>query len=359
MPTGEDYKIKKKNKSLRKKLRSESSTVSNRIAAIIAQKKRRQSGKRRMCQGMCFSLPTLEDPFNEKPLKKDIKKKDKKSKKPSKGLTENGKRKANDDRQPNREQKKGKVENGSISKDEGCPSKFLISCLKSIQDMLHDPETYDRGRPLFFDAWGFEFWRCYTTGKHVLETSGHATVEQIAWIGSSAVDTYTRKEKEGASLIHPYLLYVVPSQERATQVRSVCKPLKEFGIHTVSLHPGASVDHQIHGLKTCEPEFIVCTPDRLLELVSVKAVDVSGVFSLIIDGLDSSTEDAYLDSIKSIQQHISVDPHTVVFCSGLTNTRLPAVSSLLPTPMSKLSRDDFSDNKSEDIDVAGSTEEKL
>ncbi|KAD2093505.1 hypothetical protein R6Q59_008751 [Mikania micrantha] len=360
MPKGEDAIIRKKNKSIRKKLRSDSAKVSNRIAAIIAQKKRRQSGKRRMCQGMCFSLPTPEDPFNDKQLNLDSKKKDKtvKTKKvwPSKEVnnsTENrkdalqNKGKANGDHQTNgknQEQKRAKVKKVSIqldkenTKDEGCPSKFLISCLKTIQNALHHKETFERGKPLFFDQWGFEFWRCYSSGKHVLETNGHATMEQIAWIGSAAVDTITKKEKEGVSFTSPYLVFIVPSQEKATRVRDVWKPLKEFGVHTVSLHPGASIDHQVHGLKTCEPEFLICTPDRLLELVSMKAVDISGVCSLIIDGLESSSGDAYLDSIKSIQQHISVDPHTVVFYGG-TNACLAAASSLLPTPMCRLSID--------------------
>lgn len=31
-------------------------------------------------------------------------------------------------------------------------------------------------------------------------------------------------------------------------MRGVCKPLKAVGIHTVSLHSGASIDHQINGL---------------------------------------------------------------------------------------------------------------
>ena len=31
------------------------------------------------------------------------------------------------------------------------------------------------------------------------------------------------------------------------QVRSICKPLKPLGIHSVSLHPGASIEHQISG----------------------------------------------------------------------------------------------------------------
>ncbi|XP_076946797.1 uncharacterized protein LOC143618475 [Bidens hawaiensis] len=361
MPKGEDAIIRKKNKSNRKKMRSDSSTVSNRIAAIIAQKKRRQSGKRRMCQGMCFSLPTLEDPFNDKPNKVDYNKKEKKTKTkkvwPSKELntlTENGnnglqnKRKANGDHQSNgknQEQKWAQVNKESTqsdkenTKDVGCPSKFLISCLKTIQETMHNKEEFERGKPLFFDPWGFEYWRCYSGGKNVLETNGHATMEQIAWIGSTAVDTITKKEKEGVSFTSPYLLFIVPSQEKATQVRAVCKPLKVFGIHTVSLHSGASIDHQANGLKTCEPEFLICTPDRLVELVSMNAVDISGVCSLVIDGLDSSSGDAYLDSIKSIQQHIYVDPHTVVFGSWLTDAHLAAVSSLLPNPTCRLSID--------------------
>lgn len=391
MPKGEDAIIRKKNKSNRKKLRSESAKVSNRVAAIIAQKKRRQSGKRRMCQGMCFSLPTLEDPFNDKAMIIDSKKKDKTKKIwPSKGvddLQEKGsdashnKRKANVDHRSNgknQEQKRARVEkestlsdkksskklSGHISEGEGCPSKFLISCLKTIQDTLHHNEAFEPGKPLFFDSWGFEFWRCYSNGRNVLETSGGcSTMEQIAWIASTAVDTITRKEKEGVSFTSPFLLFLVPSQEKATKVRAVCKPLKAFGIHTVSLHPGASIDHQIHGLKTCEPEFLVCTPDRLLELVSMEAIDISGVCSLIVDGLESSSGDAYLDSIKSIRQCISVDPHTVVFCSDLSNAYLPAVSSLLPTPVCRLSREDFFVNKSAGIiqfvDVVGSADQKL
>jgi superfamily II DNA/RNA helicase len=35
-------------------------------------------------------------------------------------------------------------------------------------------------------------------------------------------------------------------------------------------------------LKSCEPEFLVSTPERLLELVNSKAIDISGVSLLVI-----------------------------------------------------------------------------
>ncbi|KAJ9540193.1 LOW QUALITY PROTEIN: hypothetical protein OSB04_026699, partial [Centaurea solstitialis] len=381
MPKGEDAVIRKKNKVNRKKMRSESAKVSNRVAPLSHRK-----NVVNPASAECVSLPTLEDPFNDKAVITDSKKKDKTKKtkktRPLKevdDLPEKAMLQRIRERPPLIINQMAKTRNlrGRRSrksrhylikksrKGEGCPSKFLISCLKTVQDTLHDDEALEvPGKPLFFDSWGFEFWRCYSNGINVLETSGDcSTMEQIAWIGSTAVETISKKETEGVSFTNPVLLFLVPSQEKATKVRALCKPLKEFGIHTVSLHPGASIDHQIHGLKACEPEFLVCTPDRLLELVSMEAIDISGVCSLIVDGLESSCGDAYFDSIKSIRRHISVNPHTVVFCNDLSDARLPAVSSLLLTPVCRLSREDSFVNKSagiiQSVDVVGSAKEKL
>ncbi len=52
MAKGDDAKMKKRNKANRKKIekRDSKASVSTRVAAIIASKKRRKSGKRRMCE---------------------------------------------------------------------------------------------------------------------------------------------------------------------------------------------------------------------------------------------------------------------------------------------------------------------
>ncbi|GFZ06037.1 P-loop containing nucleoside triphosphate hydrolases superfamily protein [Actinidia rufa] len=383
MAKGDDAVRKKKNKANRKKQnRKDSSSVSSRVAAIIAAKKRRQSGKRRNCQGMCFSLPTPEDPFNDKHEKMDIKGKVTKklvSSKADRRVAINGNGVAPRKGAPvinHQEPIMAKVKNlgngQTISlmsidnagqknivkpvkekiqligeraayaqqrqafEHSGCPSKFLILCLNSIQNALRHDGFFstEEDKPLFVDKWGVAFWKCYSVGKDILETGGAcSTTEQIAWIASTAADSIARKEKEGLSLTGPFLLFIVPSQEKASKVRSVCKPLKALGVHTVSLHPGASIDHQIHGLKSCEPEFLVSTPERLLELVSLKAIDISGVSLLcleptlstfwvgsntVVDGLETFLENGYLDVIKSIRQHISTNPPTVVFSDCLS-----------------------------------------
>lgn len=420
MAKGDDALRKKKSKATRKKNRqkeSSSSSVSNRIAAIIAAKKRRQSGKRRNCQGMCFSLPTLEDPFNERCGTVDLKKKETKKLVASKvdhGVAISGNSVASRKRTrgnhaiaDHQEKEMVKVKNlgnartlslasvdnvgqknvvklgktkiqligetgaacaqhGQAFEYSGCPSKFLILCLNSIQTALEQDGFFntEEDKPLFVDTWGIEFWKSYSVGKDILETSGAcSTIEQIAWMASTAADTIVRKEKEGLLLTSPFLLFLVPSQEKAIKVRSACKPLKALGIHTVSLHPGASIDHQIHGLKSCEPEFLVSTPERLLELLSLKAIDISGVSLLVVDGLETILQDGYLGMIKSIRQSISVSPHTVVFNDSLSYASHLVVKNLLGKSISRLSFNDSVTSQGaciiQSIHMCTSEEEKL
>ncbi|TYI62335.1 hypothetical protein E1A91_D10G237200v1 [Gossypium mustelinum] len=406
MAKGDDAVRRKKNKAQRKKLnrKSDSSTVSARVASIIAAKKRRKAGKRRICQGMCFSLPTPDDPFNERLDKKDISRREPQKPKPSKlDRKVSAKRKdsvatkgsvlghnvALKDEQKksvtliNNMGKSRHIDSGKMeiqqdgkkvglhgNQEQACkssdfPSKYLILCLKAIEDTLYPDGTYngEEGKRLFVNPWGIEFWKCYSAGKDILETSGSSSdFEQIAWIASTAADVISRREKEGHLFTGPFLLFIVPSKEKALKVRSLCRPLKAQGIHTVSLHPGASIDHQINGLQSCEPEFLVSTPERLLELVSLKATDISGVSMLVIDGMESASGGCYLDTVKSVRQSISGKPHTLVFFNSFNNAYVPAVQSLLTGLVYRLSLNDSVASQSagiiQSIHVCSSKEER-
>ncbi|KAK1299934.1 hypothetical protein QJS10_CPB13g01701 [Acorus calamus] len=198
MAKGDDALRRKKNKSLRKKA-SRTSTVSTRVAAIIASKKRRKSGLRRMCQDAWVKEGSFDSNVNG----------------------------------------------------------FLLA-----------------------SSWGIEFWKsCRFSGLDMLVKGRGDCLsrEHVAWVVSTASDMVAGMEKDGLTIANPFLLYIVPSHEKAVQVRAVCKPLKALGVHTVSLHEDASLDHQVQGLKSCEPEFVVSTPERLLELVSLGAIDISDV----------------------------------------------------------------------------------
>ncbi|KAH9704365.1 DEAD domain-containing protein [Citrus sinensis] len=414
MTKGDDAVMRRRNKAKIKKLNNKntSSNVSARVAAVIAAKKRRKSGKRRQCQGMCFSLPTLDDPFNDRYDKRETETKATKKRnslqldknknafvKGKSAVSKKETKRDNNEKPGHLEQTKEKAINLKNSQDKSllfidgvekrtgnveraevhlngkscanghhgqacekldCPSKFLILCLNAIENaMRHDGVEQDN--PLFVNSWGIEFWKCYSSAKDILETSGSSsTIVQIAWIVATAADSIARKEKEGFSFTGPFLLFLVSSQEKAAKVRSVCKPLKAFGIHTVSLHPGAAIDHQITGLRSCEPEFLVSTPERLLKLVSLKAIDVSGVSLLVVDRLDSLSKG---DTLSLIRQSISGKPHTVVFNDCLTYTSVPAVQNLLLGSINRLSLNQSVASQSaciiQSVNVCASDEEKI
>ncbi|KAG8089077.1 hypothetical protein GUJ93_ZPchr0011g27457 [Zizania palustris] len=322
MAKGDDALARKRGRVRRKRLRSSENAVTARVAAIIASKRRRMSGKRRKCEGMCFSLPTPDDPFNDRHGKKrngddewtedtvgggkDVskrKKKDSNSKKQPAA-------KAAAKREPGSKAVTAREKDGV---DYDRPSKFLVVCLNAIRDAVASGEggsIHETG------SWGVELWNCCSVASplNVLDTSGEcATREQTAWLVSTACDIVARKEKLGMVVSCPFLLYIVPSQEKAVQVRSVCKPLKSLGIHSISLHPGASIEHQISGLKSCEPEFLISTPERLLELVSLKAIDVSGVSMVVIDGLKCFMDLNVGDKLSSIRGAIVGNPQLTIF----------------------------------------------
>ena len=217
-------------------------------------------------QGMCFSLPTLDDPFNDRNGAKDFEKKA--TKKPMVShkhenvfLNEKSKETLDTEMVDGPAQKKVMVTvlkdelkkslasintmarrsridpgntkiqldgNGGIYGHQGkvcenldCPSKYLIQCLNAIENSLRCDGTYnnEEDKPLFVSTWGVEFWKCYSAGKDILEASGtSSTMEQIAWMVSCAADSVSRKDEEGLSVTSPFLLFLVPSQEKATKV---------------------------------------------------------------------------------------------------------------------------------------------
>lgn len=213
---------------------------------------------------MCFSLPTPDDPFNDRGGKEEFKAKDSKKKTHSKpkdemvclnGKSADGKKGAvggrNIAKELNELQRKNESTTANNNLGQKCiikserkkievtdmahicgakqhdcdiskfPSKFVFWCLSSIENALRHGDAYTdgEGNSFFLNPWGLEFLKCYSTGKDLIDTSGtSATTEQIAWMVSGAADTFVRKEKEGLSFAGPFLLFLVPSQEKAVQV---------------------------------------------------------------------------------------------------------------------------------------------
>jgi hypothetical protein len=86
------------------------------------------------------------------------------------------------------------------------------------------------------------------------------------------------------------LLYLLPSSPKSKI--EIVSTIYDGNIFFVSLEPVYIEFHLICAvlirfliffirLKSCEPEFLISTPERLLELVSLKAIDISNVSMLV------------------------------------------------------------------------------
>lgn len=200
-------------------------------------------------QGMCFSLPSPDDPFNDRNGKLEFQTK-KSKKKPLARKNEKafvkGKMKGTENEKAmsvGSENKKSLISNnnsgtgqekaevqmsGKVGRGRqrqarenvDCPSKFLMYSLNEIEKALrHEGNDEEEDESLFVSPWGVEFLKCYSTGKDILESSGTScTTEQIAWIVSMAADIIVRREEEDLSVPTPSFLFLVPSQEEAAKV---------------------------------------------------------------------------------------------------------------------------------------------
>uniref|UniRef100_A0A7N0V0X8 Uncharacterized protein n=1 Tax=Kalanchoe fedtschenkoi TaxID=63787 RepID=A0A7N0V0X8_KALFE len=304
MVKGEDSIRRKKNKAARKKLGRKES-VSARVAAISATKSAASLANAAYPRA-CALASLLRDRYRSKKDTQFVDDDDAltcKSKSYAKKLAKGADNAKKDQRGQKRksgvkvvkvdnntdDEKAKPVKNGDLvnahkGKDEITstrPSKVVLLCLNTILNALQNDYVSDGegDMPFFANSWGIDFLKYYASGNDMLLVGGSCpTAQQIAWIVSAAADSVQKMEIGGFSTPVPFLLYIVPSQVRAIEVRrSVCKPLKGVGLHTVSVHSGVGIEHQIHGLKT---------PERLLELVSLKAVSIYRVSLMVVDKLE-------------------------------------------------------------------------
>lgn len=161
-------------------------------------------------QGMCFSLPTPEDPFNDRfDNPRDPRK-----------LVPHNKNKRSP--QPKLHQDEDRDKDHKAPDSDQAISKFLILCLNAIQDAWAEEGSFDPNldAPLLSGTWGFRLWRrCSAPQSDFIDINGVcANREQIAWLVSTASDIFAAKEKQGLTVPNPFLLYLVPSQQKALQV---------------------------------------------------------------------------------------------------------------------------------------------
>ncbi|KAE8353282.1 Pre-mRNA-processing ATP-dependent RNA helicase prp5 [Aspergillus coremiiformis] len=114
----------------------------------------------------------------------------------------------------------------------------------------------------------------------------------------------------------PVGLIMTPTRELATQIHKDCKPfLKALNLRAVCAYGGAPIKDQIADLKR-GAEIIVCTPGRMIDLLTANAGRVTNlrrVTYVVLDEADRMFDMGFEPQVMKILGNVRPDKQTVLF----------------------------------------------
>ncbi|MCQ2532383.1 MAG: DEAD/DEAH box helicase [Saccharofermentans sp.] len=96
-------------------------------------------------------------------------------------------------------------------------------------------------------------------------------------------------------------LILCPTRELALQIAAEIRGLAKFikGVNVCAIIGGQSMNVQAEKLRK-KPQIVVATPGRLLDLVERKLIDISNIYTLVLDEADEMLKMGFIRDIKRV-----------------------------------------------------------
>jgi len=131
-------------------------------------------------------------------------------------------------------------------------------------------------------------------------------------------------------------LILTPTRELASQILGVIKSISP--VHTATLYGGVPLAKHIDVLKT-NPQIIIATPGRLIDIINKGALNVSKVDTFVLDEADRMLDMGFFDDIIYISSKLQSSRQTLLF------------SATYPDKIKLLSKKILKSAKEIDIDI--------
>jgi ATP-dependent RNA helicase DDX42 len=116
----------------------------------------------------------------------------------------------------------------------------------------------------------------------------------------------------------PIALILVPTRELANQIfLEVKKFAKLFAIRQVAIYGGAGKYEMSKSLREERPEVVVATPGRFIEMIKMKATNLTRVSYVVIDESDRLFEMGFEYQIRSILNNVQPTKQLVMFSATM------------------------------------------
>lgn len=114
------------------------------------------------------------------------------------------------------------------------------------------------------------------------------------------------------------VLILSPTRELCRQIAQDLKNYSKYieGLSVVPVYGGANIEQQIRSLKR-DPQIIVATPGRMLDLLKRKAADISGIHTLILDEADEMLNMGFKEELDGILESAPEKKQVLLFSATM------------------------------------------
>lgn len=127
-----------------------------------------------------------------------------------------------------------------------------------------------------------------------------------------------------------------PSRELANQTYQAAKQLNKFAPHPFTIHNyvgGTDKERQINQLQHRQPQLVIGTPGRIMDLINSGNLDIHEASQLVIDEADMTLDMGFLSQVDSIAARFQAQPQMMVFSATIPKGLRPFLKKYMENPV--------------------------
>ena len=128
----------------------------------------------------------------------------------------------------------------------------------------------------------------------------------------------------------------IPSRELAYQIYEAAKQLAKFSPENIWIQNyvgGTDKQRQIEKLKSHQPQLVIGTPGRILDLVRENALDIHNAHYLVVDEADMTLDLGFLKETDAIASTLPKDLQMLVFSATIPEKLRPFLRKYMYNPV--------------------------
>ena len=127
-----------------------------------------------------------------------------------------------------------------------------------------------------------------------------------------------------------------PSRELAYQIYNAAKQLNKFADQPLTIHNyvgGTDKQHQIDQLERKQPQLVIGTPGRVLDLIKSQFLDIHTATMFVVDEADMTLDMGFLEQVDQIASHFPEDLQMMVFSATIPQKLRPFLKKYMKNPV--------------------------